>query len=797
MKDLLKQYAANYAQRGWVCIPVADKRPVVTDWRRIPVAATPNDIEHRFDVKCNGIGIVAGRPSGNLLIVDIDDKQLIPQFESVVGDLAHTMKVTTNHGAHFYYVIGDPLLARSDVHFNFPAIQLIYNTQVVAPPTPGYQLVLDIEPRVISASEYSQIYEFAKSPGDPGLPGAAAPARPPVKVPKPIAAMAAHPPAAAEKSIHVVRYYDLATAHRSRNEALFRAALAARDGGVSAQDYLRSVMYDFLEHRPLGKHRIQRGLQREREMIATVRSAYSRPARQEGQRKGRLWDSIRERCAQTHNMAIWRVLDGLYAVFSLNRVFTRREAIQALEGQVGRDSVVAALESFGGRLFNKRVLPRPPLQKPTVLLNNSKDKVDIECYAVGAQNQEKQKSRSNNPLGRRCFTYTLPPVRRVARMMSVADTHKYSTPITHVSSKEARKALYNSKIERKPGKYANAVMAGWMGISKRTLKRYEKELKIQRQPCYDECPVYTWNADKLPWLDAPKMGFWLQSGSKRYPALATIAVRLLRYKKNVTLKRQLPNFIYPDGSVHQMILPEIRQAIEANAKPAPEKPSKPKDAPRRPDSKKPGEKNYSELEKSPTPKQPKPQREKPARPTYPALDALKRGWNIYTPRHPGDLEGRFYLVEQAWQEAMGCDLSKSGNASLSLNQKFQWRWLRTRSPRIVLNWLATIRAKEAEKPTQPTRKPDQDGYEYWVEQYNLMRHADVIQRVQEFAQKTLSRKRIIELIAEFGEREVDYVTRYLSKRQNVRSPAALLITALQSNARATKFEREAEKWLQR
>lgn len=100
-------------------------------------------------------------------------------------------------------------------------------------------------------------------------------------------------------------------------------------------------------------------------------------------------------------------------------------------------------------------------------------------------------------------------------------------------------ALYYSKISHKPGTYANAALAAWFGCSAKTIKNYERELKIMRRPQYEETPVAAWNTESLP---EPRMGVWLQQHGDRYPSVPAIAEKLLK-RGRVSLVVQRPNHI--------------------------------------------------------------------------------------------------------------------------------------------------------------------------------------------------------------------------------------------------------------
>ena len=146
---------------------------------------------------------------------------------------------------------------------------------------------------------------------------------------------------------------------------------------------------------------------------------------------------------------------------------------------------------------------------------------------------------NKNRRGRPEHLYTVPAPEDVCRVLNV-DGPRWSSPIQHTTSREARMALYAAKITHQPGRYSNAALSRWFGVSINTLKAYERDLNIVRRAQYEEAPLAGWNLDGLPKV---QMGVWLQTpDGRRYPTEAHIAADLLT-RVRVSLVRQRPNFI--------------------------------------------------------------------------------------------------------------------------------------------------------------------------------------------------------------------------------------------------------------
>ena len=768
----IQEAAQDYTRRGWVILPVRDKVPVLAGWTQFS-PAVPDFIEAHFQK--NNIGILCGPHSGHLMVVDIDRPDYIDRFEQELAALAATRRVLTPNGSHWYYLINDPLLRQADIGHNLPGISMRYRGMyVVAPPAPGYRLVEDIEPIGLSAQMYSAIYEWAQrvTGRQPVMqPAVVAPARPVNRLP------------AEDRRYLVALFWSEAVKFQSRNEGLFRAALHARNNGITPEELWEVVNLDFLQAKPYREGRQREDvLTRRTEGSRTVRSAYSRPAASTDSRSrpAALWDSLREHLARSRLMPVWRLLDHLYALYPVNSIFTREAAIAAVRGSVGRDAVIAALESG---VFLKKASPLYPTPKATRLPSVSHSEPVMTCFAVGVKNQEKPSEKSRESMesatgagGRPGFAYILPPVERVARFFGLNRTHKYATPMMdHKSSKEARLALYKSKIERKPGAYANTAIKKWLGLSLNTIKNYEKELKITRQPQFDECPVGLWNLDAIEaWGDVPVMGLFLQDDNgRRYPAIKTLARRLLTYGRRLTLKRQLPNYIsFRQSPPKQRALVESKPDADNNKgsfgknipnfeKTALEIPSRPK----------------SDAKNLTGSRPPAPVPEKQHQ-----LDGFRQRWSEFAPRWTGDTASRLTLIHEAVREWTGRRIW------VEERRDFRPHWLEQASPRAVLRWLMAMPRTPLSKHVAPPAS---------VEHPEDTAHIVEIQRLtadRESGKRMMSRRTVQALFAEFGAAKVEKTARHIDTRHDVPNPAGLLITMLRSDAKAWQFNERMKLW---
>ena len=146
--------ALIYLQHGWSIIPLKGKRPLIP-WRiyqsRRPTEEEVYEWGERWPE--TGIGIVCGRVSGGLDVLDIDDPDLASQLiESNIG--ATRLAKTPSGGLHIY--VQEQHDSRSGPLVSGVADLKAEGGYVVAPPSPGYKLLSDVAPvQVVDAREWA------------------------------------------------------------------------------------------------------------------------------------------------------------------------------------------------------------------------------------------------------------------------------------------------------------------------------------------------------------------------------------------------------------------------------------------------------------------------------------------------------------------------------------------------------------------------------------------------------------------------------------------------------------------
>ncbi len=142
----LLEAALEYTKRGWAVLPVAaDKTPLVPhgvkDASKDPeiLRCWFNGINPKSFPNPWGIAIATGTPSG-FDVLDLDSETLLDSNTIPLAVFPVTYTVKTPHGFHLYYRLGAPgnrvrILPQIDIRSS--------GGYVIAPPSPGYQVISD------------------------------------------------------------------------------------------------------------------------------------------------------------------------------------------------------------------------------------------------------------------------------------------------------------------------------------------------------------------------------------------------------------------------------------------------------------------------------------------------------------------------------------------------------------------------------------------------------------------------------------------------------------------------------
>ncbi|MAS36295.1 MAG: hypothetical protein CL610_19985 [Anaerolineaceae bacterium] len=552
--------------------------PVHTDSKRAKVAAvswkpyqqrqaTEAELQSWFiEQGFTGIGIVTGAVS-QLMVLDFDDRHPYERFCHAYPDLRQTCTVRTRRGWHLHYALpsGFHLSSRKGQGVDLKA----EGGYVVAPPTiidgHSYYISQAVPPKCLSEKEIeSMLTFFTWANPDTPLPAVR---RQEGAFSCEIEGIGNDCP---QPQRHVLTVSDLQFLYQhlatrgSRNEALFRVSLRARDTGWTQEATVAALAKHHMQQPANHAHRKETPQQRHAEALHTIASAFSRGGRMfiPGLRNyDQVPNSVREKCFQMKQTHVVRVLEGLrLAGIQPGQAFTTNQALRLLKGRVGRDSVYAALKAKteGGTAVFESTTPPLDTPKGNAYADTHLSKGQTKnAFLLGIKNQEK------GGYHRPARVFTMPTNLELCRKLQVKLT--YGDPLTQAdlsSAKQTRMAVHRAFIQRRPGMYPRRWLARRLGVGTVTLDAYNREIPINVRHCYAENPISWRNIHAIPdSLDLP--GTFLQDDTgKRYPAKQVIARRLLAQKRSITLNHQAVNF-YWYGE-----LPQWSGPVAARAEPA-------------------------------------------------------------------------------------------------------------------------------------------------------------------------------------------------------------------------------------
>lgn len=539
--ESLEFAAKQYKTLGFSILPLHGARhpqqpklPAIKWGRLQKVIAPDKDIEYWFrDQRFLGIGIVCGQVS-RLIVVDFDDASEASEFRRQNPTLSNTLTVRSGlrELPHFYFRIPANLIVPTA---SYGKVDLrAEGAYVVAPPTRVGQACWAVEnntpPRELSAAEVRHLLGYLAGRK---VPGKAANEE-----------IYRHPSRDASefrRQIDAERVVELyrSKASQGRNEALFAAAVLARDGGLSGAE-TTACLADV--------HAVQQGAVNEpyevrfAEALRTIGSVFSRPARGKPSDSGSgLSNGAREALLEKGLTALARVLDGLYlAKVSAGELMTEAQIGAVLKPfAVGRRSILSAL---GATIDEHAVFAavQSPLIPPEDA-NAAKQSEDLNhsCFmSRGAK-------RDKNGRGRPARHYLIPPPEAVHRLLGIAEKPADPMAASDLASPRAyRQSLHREMLQRRPGHYPRAWLAQRIGVSRWTLRRYEAASGLYVQPAFVEKRL-TWSlAETLP-RTRHELGYgiFIEDGEgTRFPAIRSLAFKLLKQGRAVFLKHQHTNF---------------------------------------------------------------------------------------------------------------------------------------------------------------------------------------------------------------------------------------------------------------
>ena len=534
----------NFARLGWPVIPLngdfrpqAAKAPALPAWRAYQHRRPGReDLRRWFDEQGHtAAGVVLGKISG-LLVLDLDSEERAEAFVRECPDLAQTFTVRSGLRGLPHYYFRAP--AGMDIPGrNGEGAELRSSGQYVVAPGSRiggatWRVIDDREPRILTRADLNRLLRFVR-PTVPQIQDQAVTELP--------AASTETAGWVAPGESALLRHYAHLAGQMGRNNALFAVGCWARDYGWSLDDLMMVLVPAHVHFRAADEHPAESAVARRQEARATLASVYSRPARPVDEARQSampgLPNAVREKLLQLGLERVARVLDGLLlAGFRAGQRFTAAQAQRALTVYgLGRNAIRAALKAVFGDAS-----PASPLDPPTTPANAAK-----RC---AEETKQCLFGRVANPVktpGRPAEVYVVPAIGELCDRLAL--TGKARTlgdalrPEDLASPAAYRLALHTALIRRAPGRYPRRWQARRLGISAATVRRYERRAGVQVTPVYQSTPL-GWRSINRLLTDEPPPGRFIEDeAGRRYPALPSLARRLLAQGRQLMFRRQDAN----------------------------------------------------------------------------------------------------------------------------------------------------------------------------------------------------------------------------------------------------------------
>lgn len=539
----LTSQAHSYLERGWSVIPLVPglKTPAF-EWKHYQVRrASDSDLRHWFNRWIrHGLGIVTGRVS-SLMVVDFDEVSLLTRFLTAYPHLVNTYIVHTRRGFHLYYHVDPAIMPASR---RAPGLDIQADgCYVVAPPSRvgghEYERVGEYEPLHLAPADLDTLLNFADSLKPPTLPE-----------------IFVEPPRRMTPG-DVAAYYRGLLASYGRNDALFKAALKARDDGQS-ESWTLNALVDLHVSAPASRrHRAESDRQRRREARATIASVYSRPPAAKSladSEDTQLPSAVKQRLNQLRLTAAIRVIHALREHgIQPGETFYYAQAVEMVRSdKIGNWSVRKALHAFASgaqpifETLEKATPPPIPPDRDNSVATVSRSQYGKNASYLGSQNQQKVKPQLNH---RPPILYRMPGNQELSQKLGIEGvSSRVSDPIRAddlASAKRTRLACHREFVKRFPqqtsGKpHTLPFLAKRLGVSVQTLIRYNHDLGVPVSPNFDETPLNWSNLSILDGLGGYGC-FLANSMGQKFPPVKQIAINQLHAHYHVSLFRQRPN----------------------------------------------------------------------------------------------------------------------------------------------------------------------------------------------------------------------------------------------------------------
>lgn len=563
---------------GWSIIPLVGsvnvlraKSPALSTWRAYQSRiATDAEIDEWFLKKQHqALGIVLGAVS-QLVVLDIDDPGRAKDFASQCLDLTDTFTVRSGNRElpHYYFHLPSDLYVTSRCK---AGVELRSDGQYVVAPNmqidgKHWTPINTRKPRSLTKRDLSRILAFmgvsnhspmakrAKQPSEPNLS---------TSNPKSETSEFKLSPAG------LIRRYEKLASEIGRNNALFNLSCFARDCGWSKERVQSTLTKAHINHPPMQSHVIESASQRQREAMATITSVFNRPPRFKPAptkiNAEQLPNGVREKLLQLGFINVARVLDGLLmSDYESGQLLSASEVYASIGHLgIGRNTIYETLKAVvdGHAVFEAHVSPEPPSTHANAVRRFAEKTNQCLIDRV---------AKAGKIRGRKIQQYVMPSIDALCRWLNVNVTIGDTLPESALASPKAyREALHIALIKRAPAQYSRQWQSSRLGVSKDSVRRYEKARKVIVQAMYRMWQL-GWHNLKNIVPDEPIDGHFVEDESgKRYPPIMALIRQLLARGRRLIYKIQAANF-YMMPNTHSIEISHSQQLTNKQSTASPQ-----------------------------------------------------------------------------------------------------------------------------------------------------------------------------------------------------------------------------------
>jgi len=535
---------------GLSVIPLTGKRPIdgfdFSKYQTHRPNLTDLDLWFRTGT-VTSYGVVCGKVSGGLLVLDFDADTAYQNFTSNFPLLALSYTVKTRRGFHVYLrsqkflrsrkIFGGDLLAHGSLVVGAGSVVNGY----------AYHIAIDAPIINLSESDLARVLETFTSVTT-------------LDVQHERSNTGLNEINSRSRAIsRLITTYKNNAPAIGRNNALYRSAYSAACAGLNLEDTVGSLATLHTATPAFWAHAPEAEPIRLREALTTITSAY-RCAQTSTPKRGRkneedagLPNAIREAllAAHTGSTVAARLLDAFaLAGWAANHIFSTSDAVALAKGfGIGKSSVLATLSGKFSQVNGVRLVHTAA--KPI-----EEDDTQSSSHSQSTKNPVGDRDNKKfNPPGRKKNYYSVPDLTHLYTICDIVpvknSTSDKLTTEDLVSDKAYRMALHRELVRRASPELSYKWHASRLTVSQKTIRRYNAALKVIVTPIFGYMPL-SWDAIDTPSLwGAVRVnqlgrdvtpGQWLQNkDGKRYPAIQGIGSQLLTRRESAVICKRLPS----------------------------------------------------------------------------------------------------------------------------------------------------------------------------------------------------------------------------------------------------------------